>query len=146
MMEILNLPEFNYKIKEIEGNVLIFDSLRKKYLVLTPEEWVRQHFVNYLLSDLGYGRGLIKLEGGLKVNTEQKRSDILLFDKKGEPYMLIECKASHVKLDEKVFDQVFRYNLTIKAPYMVVTNGLEHFCFKVEGQEVNFLEKIPAAT
>jgi predicted type IV restriction endonuclease len=139
-MTSLNLPSYNYKIKEIEGKTYIFDFIRKKYLVLTPEEWVRQHFINLLVSNYQYPKSLIKLEGGLKYNSLQKRSDIVVFDREGKPLLLVECKETGVKIDKKVVEQASRYNLTLKCKYLVVTNGIQTFCFEIDFENEIFVQ------
>jgi len=111
---------------------MIFDPLRKKHLVLTPEEWVRQHFVNYLVSELHYPKALIKLEGGLSYNQLQKRSDIVVFDRDAKPWMVIECKAPDQILSNETLRQASTYNATLRAKYLVVTNGLAHFIFSTD--------------
>src|SRR5690606_23760328 len=118
-MSSLNLPKFDWDIQENQGNATIFDPLRKKHITLTPEEWVRQHFVQYLIQHLKYPKSLIQLERGHAYNTLAKRTDILIYDRSGSPYMLVECKASHIKIDEKVFRQASVYNKTIQAKYLV---------------------------
>ncbi|MTI32794.1 type I restriction enzyme HsdR N-terminal domain-containing protein [Xanthovirga aplysinae] len=128
----LNLPDIAPKIKKEGLNNLIFDFIRKKYLVLTPEEWVRQHFVHYLVNQLKYPKGLIQLEGGLKYNRLSKRSDIVVFDQLGEAFLLTECKAPSVKITSKVFEQAATYNYSLKAKFVVVTNGLQHFCCQLD--------------
>ena len=127
-MHPLNLPTFDYKLKKAEGKVWIFDVIRKKYIILTPEEWVRQHFIHYLLSELKYPRTLVKIEGGLTYNQLAKRSDIVVFDREGKPWMLIECKSPDLKLSENTLHQASAYNATLKAKYLTVTNGLKHYC------------------
>lgn len=124
----LNLPHFEYKLKKAEGKVWIFDGIRKKYLVLTPEEWVRQHMINYLTQELLYPRALIKVEGGLTYNQLAKRSDILVFDREGKPWMIVECKSPELKLSDDTLHQAAMYNRTVKARYLTVTNGLVHVC------------------
>jgi hypothetical protein len=128
----LNLPSFDYKLKKQDEKIWIFDSLRKKYIILTPEEWVRQHFINYLTIDMGYPRSLIKVEGGLTYNQLQKRSDIVVFDRDGKPWMIIECKAPDLKLSSLTLQQASTYNATLKARYLVVTNGMSHFYFRTD--------------
>jgi hypothetical protein len=127
-MHQLNLPSFDYKLKKAEGKVWIFDVIRKKFIVLTPEEWVRQHFLNYLLSDMKYPRSLVKIEGGLTYNTLSKRSDIVVFDRDAKPWMLIECKSPDLKLSESTLRQASAYNASLRAKYLTVTNGLIHLC------------------
>ena len=124
----LNLPEYPAKIKMQGTRRFIFDQIRKKYVILTPEEWVRQHFLNYLIKDLEYPRSLVKVESGLMVNSMGRRSDILVYNKEIAPYLLIECKAAHRALNHKALDQLSIYNRTIKAQYLVLTNGLRHYC------------------
>lgn len=131
-MEALNLPAFVYKIKKTEGKTWIFDVIRKKYLVLTPEEWVRQHFINYLIQHLHYPKGLIAPERGTTYNTLAKRTDICVYDSAGEVQILVECKASSVKISAETVKQATTYNQKIKAPYIVLTNGLEHYCWQVD--------------
>lgn len=128
----LNLPPFEHKIKEIEGKICIFDVIRRKYLVLTPEEWVRQHFVHLLVNQYQYSKNLIRLEGGLKYNQLQKRSDIVIFDEFGQPSLLIECKAPEVSINQAVIEQASRYNHTLRCRYLAITNGLKTFCFEMD--------------
>ncbi|MES2873148.1 MAG: type I restriction enzyme HsdR N-terminal domain-containing protein, partial [Bacteroidota bacterium] len=119
----LNLPEYPFRLKQENNTTYIFDGVRKKFLVLTPEEWVRQHFVQFLIQEKKYPRTLIKLEGGLKLNSLQKRSDILLFNSSGEKIILVECKAPSIKITQATFDQVARYNFVHQVKYLVVSNG-----------------------
>ena len=141
----LNLPPYPFKISEQNGVIYVLDELRKKKLVLTPEEWVRQHFVQFLIREKKYPRSLMKLEGGLKLNSMQKRSDILLFNSSGEKVMLVECKAPSVKISQDTFDQVARYNFTHRVKYLVVSNGMQHFCAEIdlEKKSYNFLRELP---
>lgn len=144
-MQALNLPDFDCDLRKMAENTTIFDSIRKKHLILTPEEWVRQHFVNYLVNHLDYPKSLIKLEGGLSFNSLKKRSDILVYNREGKPFMLIECKASHIKIEQKVFVQASVYNKSIKARYIVISNGMQHFCCEInqESNSYKFLQEIP---
>ncbi|SMO75959.1 type I restriction enzyme HsdR N-terminal domain-containing protein [Solitalea koreensis] len=141
----LNLPPYPFQLKEVAGKLFIFDELRKKHLVLTPEEWVRQHFVQYLINEKNYPKGLINIEGGLKVNELQKRSDILVYNNEGIKTLLVECKANSVKLSQKAFDQLARYNSTYKASIIVLTNGLQHFCCEIDHElkSYTFLNEVP---
>jgi Type I restriction enzyme R protein N terminus (HSDR_N) len=134
----LKLPPYTYKTKEIEGKTYIFDPIRKKYLVLTPEEWVRQHFINLLTTHYQYSKSLIRLEGGLNYNRLQKRSDIVVFDQDGNPFLLVECKAPEVPINQAVIEQASRYNLTLKCPFVAITNGLNTFCFEIDFERGNF--------
>jgi hypothetical protein len=131
-MYTLNLPDFDCKLKKAEGKVWIFDVIRKKYIVLTPEEWVRQHFINYLISDLKYPRALIKVEGGLKFNQLSKRSDIVVFDREGSPWMVVECKSPTVALSQESLMQASAYNASLRSKYITITNGLSHHCAAVD--------------
>jgi hypothetical protein len=127
----LNLPSFEFDLRQDGERVVIFDFLRKRHVTLTPEEWVRQHFLHYLIHHLKYPRALIKVEGGLTYNTLQKRSDIVVFDRAGSPWMVIECKAPDLKLSERTVTQASMYNHTLKAKYLVVTNGMSHICCEI---------------
>jgi hypothetical protein len=120
------------KIKDIEGKPYIFDLIRKKYILLTPEEIVRQNFLDYLILEKNYSKNLIKLESALKYNTLKKRSDILVYDKFGEPFLLVECKAASVAISQSTIEQASRYNLQIKAPFVCITNGFKTYCFKID--------------
>lgn len=122
----LNLPPFEPILSKSEGKLWIFDSLRKKHLVLTPEEWVRQHWINYLINHLGYPGGLFSLEKGLKYNQLQKRTDLIVFDREGQPYLLVECKAPAIKIEEKTLMQAMTYNKKINCPNLILSNGLIH--------------------
>lgn len=129
--EKLNLPSYDFRIrKEANGKYVIFDPLRKKFLLLTPEEWVRVHLVHYLTDYLHYPRSLISLEKGLTYNSLNKRYDILVSDRLGKPFFLIECKAPEVKLTQKTVEQVSVYNQKIQAAYLGISNGSIHICMK----------------
>ena len=132
----LNFPSYPFKIKEEAGKTFIFDDLRKRFLILTPEEWVRQHLVRFLIDEKKYPKTLIKMEGGLKLNALQKRSDILLFNHAGEKIMLVECKAPNVKITQETFDQVARYNFVHRVQWLLVSNGMQHYCC-----EINFSDQ-----
>ena len=141
----LNLPPYPFKLTQQDEVIYIFDELRKKRLVLTPEEWVRQHFIQFLILQKKYPKTLIKLEGGLKLNQLQKRTDILIFNQFGKADVLVECKATSVKIDQKVFDQIARYNMIHQVNYLVVSNGLQHYYCKMdyEQQTYSFIEELP---
>ncbi|WP_017258073.1 type I restriction enzyme HsdR N-terminal domain-containing protein [Pedobacter arcticus] len=141
----LNLPPYAFKLTQKESIVFIFDELRKKYLVLTPEEWVRQHFVQFLIIQKKYPKTLIKLEGGLKLNKLQRRTDILVFDKSGEAHILVECKATSIKITQDVFEQAARYNMVHKVKYLVITNGLQHYYCVMDYKKnsYQFLKELP---
>jgi hypothetical protein len=131
----LNLPEFDYKLKKAQGKVWIFDGIRKKFIVLTPEEWVRQHFVWYLVHEKNYPRTLIKIEGGLIYNRLQKRTDIVVFNRDGNPWMVVECKSPTIAVSPDTLSQASVYNATLKAEYITVTNGLAHYCAHIDWLE-----------
>ena len=130
-MHTLNLPAYEYKLQKSDDNTFIFDPIRKKYVFLTPEEWVRQHFVHYLTRFLNYPAGLVAIERGTTYNKLQKRTDLCIYNSEGQPLMLVECKASSVQLTAEVVKQAVVYNQTIKAQYLVLTNGLQHYCWQV---------------
>lgn len=142
----LNLPPYPVKLKQKGALTYLFDPIRKKYLVLTPEEWVRQHLINFLIKEKNYPRSLIRLEGGLKLNSLQKRTDIVVFNPSGEKILMVECKAPTVKISQKAFDQVARYNLVHKVPLLMVSNGITHYYCKIDFEKNNyhFLEQLPA--
>jgi len=144
-MQALNLPTYKFKIKSRENKLFIYDIVRKKYVSLTPEEWVRQHIIHYLINDKNYPISLIAVEKKLIINKLTKRTDILVFTSKGAPNIIIECKAPSVKINQNSFDQIARYNLKLTANYLMVSNGLNHyFCFMdVEKEQYVFLENIP---
>lgn len=141
----LNLPTYNFNLKSKENKVLIFDKLRKKYVVLTPEEWVRQHFLHFLMDEKKYPISLIAIEKQLTINNLKKRTDILVFNSDGYPNIIVECKAPSVKITQATFDQIARYNLKLNATYLAVTNGLEHFYCKMDlkNETYIFLREIP---
>ncbi len=134
-----------FKLKQEGERTHIFDSIRKKYVVLTPEEWVRQNFLQYLIQDKKYAASLIAVEAGLKYNQLQKRMDVLIYNTQGNPHLMVECKAPEVKITQAVFDQIARYNMVFKVKYLVVTNGLQHFCCLMDYTKNSFqyLEGIP---
>ncbi len=140
-----NLPPKNLKLRRQNDKVEVLDVLRKKWLVLTPEEEVRQQFVHYMMDEKKYPAGLLAIEYSLRVNSLKRRADVVAFNRFGHPLLLVECKAPSVKIDQKVFDQIARYNLSMKVDYLIVTNGLEHFCCQLDFQnnKYHFLQDIP---
>jgi len=144
-MEPLNLPAFQFKLKQTGLNRQIFDAIRKKYVALTPEEWVRQNFIQFLIQNKKFPASLIAVEAGLKINQLQKRLDVLVYNKQGIPHLMVECKAPHIKISQDTFDQIARYNMLFKVKYLVVTNGLQHFCCKMDYSEnsYSYLETVP---
>ena len=143
-MQKLNFPKYNFRFKSNENKTLIFDIIRKKFVILTPEEWVRQHCVHFLNQELNYPLSSIGLEGKLVINEQMKRFDILVYNN-GEPLILVECKAASIKIDQKVFDQIARYNLKLNVPFIWVTNGLNHFFATIDykAQQYNFIKELP---
>ena len=143
-MQPLNLPTYQFEIKSSENKQLIFDKIRKKYVALTPEEWVRQNFVAYLDQEKKYPLSLIAVEKQLTVNKLKKRFDILVFDKNGNHHIIVECKSPKIKISQDTFDQIARYNLALNAQYLIVTNGINHYYCKMDtkNKKYVFLEDI----
>ena len=131
-MQPLKLPTCDLKLKNEEGNQFVFDIIRKKYVVLTPEEWVRQHFIHLMINHLGYPKSLMKVESGLSYFKSAKRSDITLRTPEGKLFLLVECKAPDVKLDQKALNQVSIYNKELKATNVALTNGLQHYIWSFD--------------
>ncbi len=144
----LNLPKYDFRIKNKDNQLYIFDSIRKKYYVLTPEEWVRQHFVWFLISDKQYPKGRMGIEVPVKINGMTKRADILFYDQQGQPELMVECKRPSVLITQETFDQIARYNRSLKVKTLIVTNGLQHYCCEMdhENMRYSFLEEIPKYT
>lgn len=144
-MQQLNFPNYNFRFKNNENKVSIFDEIRKKFIILTPEEWVRQHVVQFLMTEKKYPKSLINVEKVLKVNDLRKRYDVVVFNPDGSIFILVECKAPEVKIAQTTFDQIARYNLTLKATYLMVSNGLKHyFCqMDFENEKYHFLQDLP---
>ena len=141
----LNLPSFDINIAQRNGRPTVFDPLRRRFVALTPEEWVRQHFVNYLVHHLHYPAGLMANEVELTVGDKHMRCDTLLYNKDMQPQMIIEYKAPHIALSQKVFDQITAYNLLLHVDYLVVSNGMEHLCCQMDydNRRYVFLHDIP---
>jgi hypothetical protein len=141
----LQLPAFDCKIKQSGGKLYIFDVLRKKYVFLTPEEWVRQHLIHLLLSQ-HYPASLIDLETPLLYNGLSRRADLVVFDRSGHPYLLAECKGANIELTEDTLQQAAQYNYVLRAPYLLLTNGLDTWYYQVDTQahEIFRLENLPS--
>ncbi len=141
----LNLPPYNINIKNIDGQRKIFDVLRRKFIVLTPEEWVRQHFVHLLIDHKHYPTSLLANEVALQIGDKIIRADSVLYDTQLRPRMILEYKAPHIKLSQKVFDQIAAYNLLLHVDYLVVSNGIDSYICKMdyENQAYKFLKDIP---
>ena len=144
-MRNLNFPSYKFRIKNSENNTHIFDVIRKKFVVLQPEEWVRQHCVQYLIQEKKYPISLINVEKVVLINGLRKRYDIVIFNPDGSLALIVECKAPEVKISQSVFDQIARYNRILKAPYLMVTNGINHyFCtMNHDLESYDFLESLP---
>lgn len=144
-MQKLNFSPYTFRFKNSENKISIFDAIRKKFIILTPEEWVRQHVVQFLLEEKKYPKSLINVEKVLHVNGLRKRYDIVVFNSDGSIFILIECKAPEVKISQATFDQIAQYNMTLKAQYLMVTNGLNHyFCqMDFENERYDFLRELP---
>lgn len=141
----LNLPVYKFKITQKEGKSFIFDVYRRQWVKLTPEEWVRQHFVRYLVEEKSFPASLVALEHSLKINRQSFRADAVVFSTDAKPILIVECKAPEVKITQKVFEQILRYNFEFQVDYLIVTNGLSHFCCKIDksNQSYEYLKEIP---
>ena len=144
-MQKLNFPRYTFRFKNSENKPYIFDGIRKKFVVLQPEEWVRQHCVQYLINKKKYPKSLINVEKELKINNLKKRYDIVVFNTDGSIHLIVECKAPNITINQSTFDQVARYNLALNATYLMVTNGLNHYYCSIDFDEerYQFLKDIP---
>lgn len=144
-MLALNLPTFEIKIKEKGTKKTIFDILRRKYVALTPEEWVRQHFVHFLIEQRGYPKALLANEVEISLNGTSKRCDTVLYNRDLTAQMIVEYKAPEIKITQKVFDQITRYNMVLHVDYLIVSNGIDHYCCNMDygNNTYRFLEQIP---
>lgn len=141
----LNLPVYNFRTTQKEGRTFIFDALRRRWVKLTPEEWVRQHLVRYLIEEKGFPASLIAVERSLRFNQQDFRADVVVFSTEGKPLLVVECKAPEVKITQKVFDQIVRYNFEFQVDFLIVSNGMTHFCCKIDKGNLayEFLQEIP---
>ena len=142
-MVVINYPEPDFRIKKENGKEFIFDALRKKWIMLTPEEWVRQNFVQYLLQEKKYPASLIAMEKEIRLGELKKRFDILVYDNNHQPWMMIECKAATIKLDDAVLQQILRYNITIPVPYIIITNGNLTYGWQRKDNNLDLITEIP---
>lgn len=143
-MLALNLPSFEPKLKKTD-RLYIWDRIRRKYVVLTPEEWVRQHFVNFLIVEKKYPETLLANEVSIVLNGQNKRADSVVYDQFLQPLAIIEYKAPHIKISQNVFDQIARYNIIFKVKFLIVSNGFEHYCCFIDYEKMSFtmLSEIP---
>ena len=144
-MQELNLPKINIKSKLVNNSTQVFDIIRRKYFILTPEEWVRQHVIHYLIFHKKYPKGLMQVEKLIKYNNLNTRADIVVFDTNSNPFILVECKAPSVAINKNAFDQIAKYNFNLKANFLFVTNGINHYCCKINYNDgsVEYLQEIP---
>ena len=144
-MQKLNLPEYSFRIRTENEKESVFDELRKKFVRLTPEEWVRQNFIRFLIADKNYPASLMAVEAGININNNLLRADLIVFGKNGQPVIAVEFKAPSVKISQDTFNQIVRYNMKLKVDYLMVSNGLSHFCCKIDysTNDYQFLQEIP---
>ncbi|GGG43531.1 type I restriction enzyme HsdR N-terminal domain-containing protein [Bizionia arctica] len=144
-MQELHFPKFPFRFKNSENKISIFDCIRKKFVILQPEEWVRQHCIQYLILEMNYPISLINVEKELKVNGLKKRYDIVVFNSDGSIHIIVECKAPQIPIGQSTFDQIAQYNLALKATYLMVTNGLNHYYCQMDfkDERYHFLKELP---
>lgn len=144
-MQRLNLPEYQFNIKKKDNSLVILDQLRKRWVALTPEEWVRQNFVTFLIEDRQFPSSLMNNEISLTQNGIKRRCDTLVADREGNALVIVEYKAPSIMVTQKTFDQIVRYNMVLHAQYLIVSNGLKHYCCKIDykNNSYSFLEEIP---
>lgn len=144
-MHQLNFPKYQFRFKSSENKTLIFDEIRKKFIILTPEEWVRQHVVQFLITEKKYPKSLINVEKQLKVKDTVKRYDVVVYNRDGNIFLIVECKAPSISITQQTFDQIARYNLVANATYLMVTNGLEHYYCQMDykNEKYIFLRDLP---
>ena len=146
----MDLPKLNFndvtlKVKLVNGIMQVFDQVRKKYIKITPEEWVRQHIICFLHTTKNYPLGLISVEKMVKYNNLQTRADIVLYDRNGNPNIIVECKAPNIKITQSTFNQIAKYNFKLRVNFLIVTNGMTHYCCKMnyDNNSVDFLDDFP---
>jgi Type I restriction enzyme R protein N terminus (HSDR_N) len=144
-MQKLNFPSYSFRFKNSENKVSIFDPIRKKFIILTPEEWVRQHVVEFLIQEKKYPKSYVNVEKLLKINDLNKRYDVVVFNPDGTIFLLVECKAPEIKISQTTFDQIARYNMVLKSNYLMVTNGLNHYFCEMDfvQNKYKFLQQLP---
>ena len=144
-MQKLNFPEYQFRFKSKENKPLIFDEIRKKFFILTPEEWVRQHVIRYLVLDKKYPASHLSIEKQLKLHDTVKRYDIVVYNREGGIELIVECEAPSIKISQDTFDQIARYNFVLRAKLLMITNGLEHYFCKMdfEAEKYEFIKELP---
>jgi hypothetical protein len=144
-MHTLNFPRYSFRLKNSENKIAVFDELRKKFVLLTPEEWVRQHVVQFLLQEKKFPKSLLNVEKQVKLHNLIKRYDVLAYKPNGDIHLVVECKAASVPITQDTFDQIARYNLALQADYLMVTNGLQHYFCQLDyvAEQYHFLPDLP---
>src|SRR5690554_2838463 len=144
-MQQLDFPRYEFRFKSSENKISVFDEIRKKFVILTPEEWVRQHVIQFLIQHKNYPKSHINVEKEIKVNNTSKRYDVVVFNRDGSIFLIVECKAPSIVISQETFDQIARYNLSLKADFLMVTNGLKHYYCQMdfENEKYIFLPEIP---
>ena len=145
MLQELNFPKFSFRFKNKENKISIFDVIRKRFVILQPEEWVRQHCIHYLIDYKGYPKSLINIEKELIINSLRKRYDIVVFNSDGSIHLIVECKAPTININQNVFDQIALYNLSLNATYLMISNGINHYYCQMDfkKEKYHFLKDIP---
>ena len=148
MLQELNFPKFSFRFKNKENKISIFDVIRKRFVILQPEEWVRQHCIHYLIDYKGYPKSLINIEKELIINSLRKRYDIVIFNSDGSIHLMVECKAPSININQNVFDQIALYNLSLNATYLMISNGINHYYCQMDfkNEKYHFLKDIPEYT
>ena len=144
VLPTLNLPPVNFRFSAEGQSKQIFDFVRKKFVSLTPEEWVRQHFLHFMINEKKYPSSLMGVEMLVRVNELSQRADIVVYQNDGKPWLIVECKNTEISITQETFYQIARYNLTLQVPYMVITNGMEHYCLFFNGKDFEYLDDLPA--
>ncbi len=139
----INYPEPGFRIKKESNKEFIFDTLRKKWLLLTPEEWVRQNFVQYLIIEKNYPATIIAMEKEIQLGELKKRFDVVVYDSNHQPWMMIECKAAEIKLDETVLQQILRYNISMPVPFIIITNGNLTYGWQKKDNDLHLIQELP---
>ena len=139
----LNLPSADIRLERRNGRLFIWDFVRRRWITLTPEEWVRQHFSHWMTEHLGYPMARLGHEISLELNGMQRRADAVFYDREGRPLVIVEFKAPHIAISQKTFDQISRYNMVMQVPYLIISNGMQHYCCRVHEERMEFLREIP---